>query len=364
VRISIFGLGYVGCVTAACLAENGHFVVGVDVNDTKVKNINDGKSPILEPEISNIVEKAVKSGKLMATRSTEEAIVKSDVSLISVGTPANGNGSVNLSYIESCCQQVGKALRKKLEYHTVAIRSTVLPGTTGEVITPILEKYSGKRAGVDFGICSNPEFLREATAVQDFFCPPFTLIGSTDQRVISVMAELYRDIKAPLIQSRIEVVETVKYANNAFHALKICFANEIGNICKAVRIDSHQVMNIFCQDHKLNLSSYYLKPGSAFGGSCLPKDLRAITYFAKKIDISTPVLNAILPSNEQQLKTAVDAVTVFGKKRVGIYGLSFKAGTDDLRESPMVLIAEYLLGKGYQLRIYDKKREPFKHCRG
>jgi GDP-mannose 6-dehydrogenase len=353
VRISIFGLGYVGCVTAACLAENGHSVVGVDVNDEKVKSINEGKSPIIEPEISNMVEKAAKAGTLRATTSTEEAILRSDVSLISVGTPANGNGSMNLCYIESCCQQVGKALRKKLDFHAVAIRSTVLPGTTTEVITPILEKYSGKHTGV-FGICSNPEFLREASAVQDFFSPPFTLIGFTDQRVLSVMAKLYSEIKAPLIHTSIEVAETVKYANNAFHALKICFANEIGNICKAVGIDSHQVMNIFCQDHKLNLSSYYLKPGSAFGGSCLPKDLRAITYLAKKIDISTPVLNAILPSNEQQLKTAIDAVTVFGKKRVGIYGLSFKAGTDDLRESPMVLIAEYLLGKGYQLRIYDK----------
>ena len=353
-KVSIFGLGYVGCVSAGCLTECGHDVVGVDVNDMKVKTINDGKSPIIEARINSIIETAVNSGKLRATTSSEEAILTSDVSLICVGTPGNSNGSLNLKYVEACCQQVGRALSKKAEFHTVAIRSTVLPGSTVGVIAPILESFSEKKAGTDFAICSNPEFLREGTAVQDFLNPPFTLVGSTDQRVIGVMGDLYSDVKAPLIETSIEVAEILKYANNAFHALKICFANEVGNICKALGIDSHQVMDIFCEDHKLNLSAYYLKPGFAFGGSCLPKDLRAITYLAKKMDICTPVLNGILPSNEHQLKTAIGAITAFGKKRIGIYGLSFKAGTDDLRESPIVLLAEHLLGKGYELRIYDK----------
>lgn len=353
-KISVFGLGYVGSITAGCLAQNGHDVIGVDVNELKVAKINDGKSPIIEAQIEHIIETAVKCGKLRTTTSTEEAVLRSDVSLICVGTPGNGNGSLNLTHVEGCCEQIGRALKKKQKFHTVAIRSTVLPGSTGNVITPILEKLSQKKAGVEFGICSNPEFLREATSVQDFLNPPFTLVGSSDQRVAGVMSKLYSDIKAPLIETSIEVAEIVKYVNNAFHALKVCFANEIGNICKALGIDSHQVMDIFCEDHKLNLSSYYLKPGFAFGGSCLPKDVKAITYLAKSMDISTPLLNAILPSNEQQLRKGIEAVTSLGKKAIGIYGLSFKAGTDDLRGSPMVLLAEYLLGKGYQVRIYDK----------
>jgi GDP-mannose 6-dehydrogenase len=353
-KVSVFGLGYVGTVTAGCLADIGHTVIGVDVNELKVASINDGKGPIIEQRINALIETAIKCGKLSATTSADKAIVASDVSLVCVGTPANDNGSLNLKFIEACCHQIGLALAKKPGFHTVAIRSTVLPGNTMGVITPILENYSRKKAGVDFAVCSNPEFLRESSAVEDFMNPPFTLLGSTDGRASSILAEIYRDIHAPLIQTGVEVAEIVKYASNAFHAVKVCFANEIGNICKSAGVDSHKVMNIFLQDRNLNVSSYYLKPGFAFGGSCLPKDVRALTYLAKSKDVSTPLLNSILPSNEEQLRTAIALVTALGKKPVGIYGLAFKAGTDDLRESPMVRLVEYLIGKGYDLRIYDK----------
>lgn len=354
-KISVFGLGYVGSVTAACLAQSGHeIIIGVDVNETKVNSINAGRSPVVEADIGTLIEKNVRAGRLRATTSTEEAIGASDISLICVGTPSNGNGSLDLRYVKACCREIGSALRNRPGFHILAVRSTVLPGTIRDTLTPILEESSGKTAGLDFGLCSNPEFLREGTSVQDFLNPPFTLIGSTHQKVACAMARLYDRIRAPLIQTSIETAEIVKYVNNSFHALKVCFANEVGNICKALGIDSHEVMDIFCQDRKLNLSPYYLKPGFAFGGSCLPKDVRAITYLAKRMDIVTPTLNAILPSNEQQLRTAIGAVTAWGKKQIGIYGLSFKAGTDDLRESPTVLLAEYLLGKGYDLRVYDK----------
>jgi GDP-mannose 6-dehydrogenase len=353
-KISVFGLGYVGCVTAGCLAQNGHDVIGVDVNSAKVRTINDGKSPIVEAEIEQIIDAAVVDKQLSATISTEEAVLNTDVSLICVGTPSNGNGSLDLRSVEICSKEIGTALNKKSGFHAVAVRSTVMPGSTRDVIAPILEKYSQKKSGIDFGVCTNPEFLREGTSVADFLDPPFTLIGCREKRVIEIMSELYSFIQAPLVETDTEVAEIVKYVNNGFHALKVCFANEIGNVCKAVGIDSHEVMRIFCQDHKLNISSNYLKPGFAFGGSCLPKDLKAVTYLAKSKDVHTPVLNAILPSNNQQLKNAIDIIAGLGKKPIGIYGLSFKSGTDDLRESPMVVLAEYLIGKGYDLRIYDR----------
>jgi GDP-mannose 6-dehydrogenase len=353
-KISVFGLGYVGCVTAGCLAQTGHDVIGVDVNALKVMDINEGKSPILEAEIGGIIETAVRTNKLRATTSADEAVAESDISLICVGTPSNGNGSLNLNSVKACSEDIGRALKKKLAFHVVAIRSTVMPGSTRKIVAPIIEKVSGKTSGVDFGLCTNPEFLREGTSVQDFLNPPFTLIGTWDKKVTGVMSQLYKHVQAPLIDTDAEVAELVKYVNNAFHALKICFANEVGNICKAVGIDSHEVMKIFCEDHKLNLSSHYLKPGFAFGGSCLPKDLKAVTYLAKSKDVRTPVLNAILPSNEQQLKNAIEIISGLGKRAVGIYGLTFKAGTDDLRESPLVLLTEYLIGRGYELRIYDR----------
>lgn len=353
-KLSIFGLGYVGCVSAACFAKEGHEVIGVDVNPTKTEIINDGRSPIVEAGIGELIEQMVQVGRLRATTNTNDAILNSEVSLICVGTPSNPNGSLDLKYVKRVAEEIGECLKQKPSRHTVIVRSTMLPGTISEVVTLALEEASGKVAGTDFGICINPEFLREGTSLKDFYAPPFTLIGADDEQTTSIVKELYNGIDAPLFATSVKTAEMVKYVCNCFHALKVSFANEIGNICKAVNVDSHEVMDIFCQDTKLNLSPYYLKPGFAFGGSCLPKDLRAINYKAKQLDVDVPVLGAILPSNRQQIERAVEMVLATNKRRVGVFGFSFKAGTDDLRESPMVTLIETLLGKGLQLMIYDR----------
>ena len=353
-RLSVFGLGYVGCVSAACFAKEGHEVVGVDVNPTKVEIINDGRSPIVEPGMDELIAEVVAAGRLRATTAAKEAIESSDVSLVCVGTPSAPNGSLNLTYVKRVCEEIGAAIEGKSRSHTVVIRSTMLPGTIEGVVVPTLEIYSGKKVGRDIGICINPEFLREGSSLADFYSPPFTLIGADDEETARMVSRLYARIEAPLFVTSIKSAEMVKYACNCFHALKVSFANEIGNICKALGIDSHEVMEIFCRDTKLNLSPYYLKPGFAFGGSCLPKDLRAIMYKAKELDVEAPVLSAILPSNRLQVERAVEMVLRTGKKRIGVLGMSFKAGTDDLRESPMVALIETLIGKGLQLAIYDK----------
>ena len=354
-RLSVFGLGYVGCVSAACFAREGHEVVGVDVSATKVEIINSGKSPIVEAGVGELIEEMVRAGRLRATTDAADAINNSEVSLICVGTPSNANGSLDLTFIKRVCKEIGAALETKRERHTVVIRSTMLPGTIESVVVPALEVYSGKVAGRDFGVCINPEVLREGTSLRDFYAPPFTLIGADEEDVAARVRRLYAKIDAPLFVTGIKAAEMVKYACNCFHALKVSFANEIGNICKELGIDSHQVMDVFAKDTKLNLSPYYLKPGFAFGGSCLPKDLRAIAYKAKELDVDVPLLAAILPSNRMQVERAVGMVLRTGKKRVGVLGFSFKAGTDDLRESPMVSLIETLIGKGMQLSIYDRE---------
>jgi len=354
-KISIFGLGYVGSVSAACLAQDGHFVIGVDANLTKVEIINSGRSPIIEKDLELLIGHGVKNGGLRATDDARAAVLETDISLICVGTPSNPNGSLDLRFMERVIREIGGILRDKDGYHIIVIRSTVLPGTNENVVIPILEKESGKKAHQGFGVAANPEFLREASAVYDYYHPPKTVIGANKQTDGESIAELYQGIQAPLIQTSLRVAEMVKYADNTFHALKVAFSNEIGNICKALDIDSHELMGIFCQDTKLNLSPYYLKPGFAFGGSCLPKDLRALTYKAKTLDIDVPVLSAILPSNEIQIKNAVQRVLALGKKKIGILGFAFKGGTDDLRESPIVELIEILLGKGYDIKIYDKE---------
>lgn len=356
-KLSVFGLGYVGCVSAACFARDGHSVIGVDVNTLKVEIINSGRSPIVEPGIEELIADAVKQGKLRATSDAIEAITNSDVSLVCIGTPGNQNGSLDLSYIKRACQQIGEALADKSRYHIVAMRSTMLPGTIEQTVIPTLEIFSGKRAGRDFGVAVNPEFLREGTSIFDFTQPPFTLIGADDEETSLPLQRLYAGIDAPMVNVGIKEAEMVKYACNSFHAMKVAFANEIGNISKALGVDSHVVMDVFCKDTKLNLSPYYLKPGFAFGGSCLPKDLRAITYKAKELDVEVPLLNSILLSNRQQVERAVDTVLRTGRKNVGVLGLSFKAGTDDLRESPMVTLIETLIGKGLKLTIYDRDVE-------
>ncbi len=353
-KISIFGLGYVGTVSAGCLASNGHEVIGVDPVQTKVDLISSGRSPIIEVEINELIASCVQQGRLRATTDHLEAIRNTELSFVCVGTPSQTNGNLDLRYIRRICEQIGQGLKQTAARHTVVIRSTILPGTMHKIVIPILEESSGKKAGKDFGVCHNPEFLREGSAVKDFHAPPKTVIGELDQASGAQLATLYKDLSAPLIRTDLETAEMVKYVDNSWHALKIGYANEIGNLCKAFSIDAHQVMNIFCQDKKLNISPAYLLPGFAFGGSCLPKDLRALAYQAKIHDLQLPILSSILPSNELQIARGLQLIMEKGHKRVGVLGFSFKAGTDDLRESPVIEVIERLLGKGYDLRIYDK----------
>jgi len=353
-KVSVFGLGYVGSVSAACFAEDGHTVVGVDVNADKVASLNEGRSPIVETGLDELIRDNAANGRLRATTSTADAVRDTDISLICVGTPSRKNGSLDLTYLERVAEQIGAALKEKAEYHVVVVRSTVLPGTTHEVVIPALERTSGKNYGSGFGVTVNPEFLREGTAIHDFRHPPLTLVGHNYASDAEPTKALYGRVDAPMETTTIRTAEMMKYASNTWHALKVTFANEIGNVCKRVGIDSHEVMNIFCKDEKLNLSSYYMKPGFAFGGSCLPKDVRALQYRAKEVDLEMPVIQAILGSNQMQIQHAIDAIVETGRKRIGLLGFSFKAGTDDLRESPIVILAEALLGKGYALRIYDR----------
>jgi GDP-mannose 6-dehydrogenase len=353
-KVSIFGLGYVGTVCAGCLAKDGHEIVGVDPVRTKVDLINSGKAPIIEADIDEIIAEAVKAGRLRATDDSDQAIQDTELSVVCVGTPSQINGNLDLTHVRHVCEQVGQALKNKLERHTVVIRSTILPGTMRRMIIPVLEENSGKKAGVDFGVCNNPEFLREGSAVADFSFPSKTVIGEVDRPSGDKLAQLYTKLDAPLIRTEIETAEMIKYIDNSWHALKIGFANEIGNLCKSFSVDAHKVMEIFCLDKKLNISPAYLMPGFAFGGSCLPKDLRALAYSAKLHDLQLPILNSILPSNELQIAKGLQLIMDKGRKRVGILGFSFKAGTDDLRESPMIEVIERLTGKGYDLRIYDK----------
>ncbi len=353
-NVSVFGLGYVGSVSAASFAADGHSVVGVDVNPDKVASLNDGHSPIVEKGLDELIRDNAANGRLRATTSPAEAIRETDLSLICVGTPSRKNGSLDLTYLERVAEQIGGALKDKDTYHVVVVRSTVLPGTTHEIVIPALERTSGKKYGTGFGVTVNPELLREGTAIHDFRHPPLTLVGHNYQSDAEPTKALYAKVEAPTETTTIRTAEMMKYASNTWHALKVTFANEIGNVCKRVGIDSHEVMNIFCKDEKLNLSSYYMKPGFAFGGSCLPKDVRALQYRAKEVDLDMPVIQAILGSNRLQIQHAIDEIVDTGKKRVGLLGFSFKAGTDDLRESPIVILAEALLGKGYQLCIHDK----------
>jgi GDP-mannose 6-dehydrogenase len=341
-------------VSAACFAAEGHEIVGVDPVRTKVDLLNRGQSPIIEADIGDLIASNMEAGRLRATDDANEAIRETELSFVCVGTPSQGNGNLNLKYIRRICEQIGEALRRKAARHVVVIRSTILPGTMRQIVIPALEEFSGKTAGIDYGVCHNPEFLREGSAVKDFNNPPKTVVGEMDRESGDVLAALYHGLSAPLIRTDLDTAEMVKYVDNSWHALKIGFANEIGNLCKAFDIDSHQVMNIFCRDEKLNISSTYLLPGFAFGGSCLPKDLRALAYRAKIHDLDLPILTSILPSNELQIARGLQLVVDQGYKRVGVLGFSFKAGTDDLRESPVIEVIERLIGKGYDLCIYDK----------
>ncbi len=352
-NISIFGLGYVGAVCAGCLSARGHQVLGVDVAQAKIDMINQGRSPIVEPGLEQLLLDGVRQGRLRGTTDVQAAILATELSLLCVGTPSKANGDLDLVYMEAVCREIGAALRDKASRHTVVVRSTVLPGTVKNVVIPLLEQASGKQAGRDFGMAVNPEFLRESTAIQDYDFPAMTVIGELDSRSGDLLAALYEGLDAPVIRKSIEVAELIKYTCNVWHATKVSFANEIGNIAKASGVDGREVMDVVCQDYKLNLSRYYLRPGFAFGGSCLPKDVRALTYRASQLDVAHPLLASIMDSNRNQVENAFDLVTRAGKRRIALLGLAFKANSDDLRESPLVTLAEQLIGKGYDLRIFD-----------
>ena len=356
-RISIFGLGYVGAVCAGCLSARGHHVIGVDVSASKIDLINNGKSPIVEPGLEELLQQGLASGNLRGTTDVIDAVLNSDVSFICVGTPSKKNGDLELNYIEGVCREIGLAMRDKTERHTVVVRSTVLPGTAKNVVLPILEDCSGKQAGVDFGLAVNPEFLRESTAIKDYDFPPMTVIGELDQASGDLLESIYSELDAPIIRKTIDVAEMIKYTCNVWHATKVTFANEIGNIAKAAGVDGRDVMEVICQDHKLNLSKYYMKPGFAFGGSCLPKDVRALSYRAGAMDVDAPLIGSLMRSNAIQVQNAFDIIASYDKRKVALLGLSFKAGTDDLRESPLVELAEMLIGKGYDLSIFDRNVE-------
>ena len=347
-------MGYVGCVSAACLANDSKKVIGVDVNSKKLDQLRCGESPIIETGLDELIQEAIQSEALTVSADAQRAVRSSDASLVCVGTPSQSNGSLNLDYIESVCREIGAALGDHKGYHTVIIRSTVLPGTVRKLVIPILEEESGKKAGESFGVCMNPEFLREGSAIDDYYNPSAIVIGQLDDRSGDVVAKLYENIDAKVMREELETAEMVKYANNAFHALKITFANEIGNFARAHGVDGRNVMGIVCADDRLNISPAYLRPGFAFGGSCLPKDLRAMMHRAKQSDLDCPLLESILPSNERQIRTAIRMVQETQKKKVAVMGLSFKAGTDDVRESPTIALIETLAGKGYQIKLYDE----------
>jgi GDP-mannose 6-dehydrogenase len=349
-RIAVFGLGYVGCVSAACFAERGNEVVGVDVSPDKVQMVAEGRTPVVEERIGELIGEVVASGRLRATTDAAEAVRSTDLALVCVGTPSAPNGS---QYLERVAEEIGAAIPGASGRYTVVIRSTMLPGTCEERVLPRLEAASGLRAGADFGLCVNPEFLREGTSVRDFYDPPKTVVGQLDDASGEPVLALYEGLPGPTYRVPLRVAEMTKYVDNSFHALKVGFANEVGAICHALGLDSHQVMDIFRADTKLNISPAYLKPGFAFGGSCLPKDLRAITHRARHADVAVPILESILSSNERQIARAFDLVAATGARRVGLFGLSFKSGTDDLRESPLVELAERLVGRGYDLLIHD-----------
>lgn len=363
-KVSVFGIGYVGAVTCACLANAGHDVIAIDTDQTKIDCINDGRSPIIETGLQELILKSTQDGKLSATNDEEYAIINSDISLICVGTPSKPDGSLNLEYVELLCSSIGQILKNKENFHTIILRSTMIPGSAIDVILPILEKKSGKKGGVDFGFGNNPEFLRESTAIYDYYNPPKIVVGALDEKSSAMVMALYDGINSPRIVTDITVAEGVKYADNAWHATKVGFANEIGNFLNDHGIDSHKVMDIFCMDTKLNISSCYMRPGFAFGGSCLPKDVNALRASAKNKGLKTPLFDALLEANDAQVKRAYDMIDKIGIQKIGMLGISFKAKTDDLRGSPLVSLANLLLNNGFEVTIYDENVHRAKYMVG
>ncbi len=357
-RLSIVGLGYVGAVSVGCFTDLGFEVVGVDIDDRKTARMACGKAPIVEQGLNELLQGAVDAGRVLYTNETASAVLRSDITMICVGTPSRKDGSCNSTALEVVSREIGQALQSKETFHTIVYRSTIPPGTTRDVLIPILEEVSGKKSGQDFGVAFHPEFLREGTAVDDFFKPAKTVIGTSDRRTAHIVSRLYNDVDDDVVLTTIETAELVKYIDNSWHAVKVSFANEIGKIAKAVNVDSHAAMDIFVKDTKLNISPYYMKPGFAFGGSCLPKDVRGITSLARSKEVDTPLLNSVLCSNRAQVLHAMELIRKTGKKKVGLLGLSFKAGTDDLRESPMLWLAGLLHDEGYDISIHDHNVDP------
>src|SRR5687767_12284863 len=352
-KVAIFGLGYVGSVSAACLASAGHDVIGVDVDQHKLALIRQGRSPVTEPGLDELLGAGVASGRLRVTEDTAEAVQHSDVALVCVGTPSRRNGSIEMAFLEGVMEELGQAIAARSTYYVVGVRSTLVPGALEGRLIPLLERASGKRVGVDVGVCVNPEFLREGSAIEDFAKPPFTVIGETDRHGGDLLQAVYDHLHAPVHRVRPDEASMVKYASNVFHAMKVAFANEVGAVSQQLGIDGREVMRIFCEDRELNISPRYLRPGFGFGGSCLPKDLRAMVYTAKELDVATPLLNSVMVSNDAHIERVVQAVLDTGKRRVALLGLSFKTGSDDLRESPFVRLAEALIGRGLMLRVCD-----------
>ncbi len=352
-KISIFGLGYVGAVSLACLARDGHHVVGVDVDPVKLDLIRSGKTPVVEEGMVELMQRVVAEGRVSVTTDAAEALANSELSLICVGTPSAPNGSQDQSAMLRLAHDLGRCMRGKSSHHVFVFRSTLVPGTVEDVLRPIMESESGKRAGVDFSVCFQPEFLREGSSIRDYDKPPFTIVGADDDAAVEAIRLLFGHLPCEFHRTSVRAAEMVKYCCNNFHALKITFANEMARVCSALKVDPFEVMDLVCQDRQLNISPAYLKPGFAFGGSCLPKDLRATTYLAKQHDVEVPLLASIMASNRQHVDVAIAKVLATESRRVGMIGLSFKTGTDDLRESPLVLLAEQLIGKGVALQIYD-----------
>lgn len=352
--ISIFGLGYVGSVSAACFASMGHKVLGVDVNPAKVEMVESGRSPIIEARMDELVAGGRRACRLHTTTDSTAAVLQSDVSFVCVGTPSLRNGKLDLRHIENVVREIGTAFGQKKSSHTFVLRSTVLPGTTESLVIPILEQASGRRAGLDFTVCYNPEFMREGSAVADFLQPPYTILGGQHASDLAPLRELYKDVPGRVFETTISVAEMAKYTSNAFHAVKVGFANEVGTLCKHLGVDTQAVAEIFAADTRLNISPAYLSPGFAFGGSCLPKDVRALNYRAKELDLKLPLLDSLLPSNAEHVERAVEAIMRTNKRSVAQLGLSFKAGTDDLRESPQVQLIKRLLGEGFEVRVWDR----------
>ena len=360
-KVSVFGLGYVGAVTAGCLAKSGHRVVGVDPDQRKLEFIREGKAPILEEGVDDLIREAVDSGRLTVTDSCPQAIAETEISLVCVGTPSAPDGSLGTLYVTKVCEEIGDAIREKADdsgaYHVVVIRSTVAPGTTLHALKPILEQHAGGEACTRFGLAMNPEFLREGTSIKDFYDPPYTVVGTDSDAVYEKVCAVYGEAAGETIRCSIPAAESIKYACNLFHAAKITFANEIGTVCQAVGVDSREVMDIVCRDTKLNISEKYLRPGFAFGGSCLPKDLRAFTYLGRSNNTPVSMIDAMLKSNREQIERAAERVMAMGSRQIAMMGVSFKEGTDDLRESPLISLAEILIGKGFDLVIYDPNVE-------